>query len=130
LNVNQSFEDVRQYLLDEFAQIHQDHWATMAMVPAPWPSPEIIDDLVEKSSGYFIYASIVIKFIDDKNFRPTERLAVIMGMKEPCFGVSFAAPDQLLLKFLVDPNFSKFWQLLQPNLSCQLPTLSNSSSWS
>ncbi|KAJ7793391.1 hypothetical protein B0H13DRAFT_1467047, partial [Mycena leptocephala] len=74
LNVNQSFEDVRKYLLDEFARIYRDHHATMARVQEPWPSPEIIYNFVKKSSGYFIYASTIIKFIDDKNFRPTERL--------------------------------------------------------
>ncbi|KAJ7899406.1 hypothetical protein B0H13DRAFT_1622787, partial [Mycena leptocephala] len=34
LNVNQSFEDVRKYLHDEFTRIHQQHRATMARVPA------------------------------------------------------------------------------------------------
>ncbi|KAJ7845482.1 hypothetical protein B0H13DRAFT_2409730, partial [Mycena leptocephala] len=100
LNVNQSFEDVRKYLLDKFAWIHREHRTTMAMVPEPWPSPEIIDDLVWKSSGYFIYASTVIKFVDDKNFRPTERLAVVRGMAEPLFGVPFAALDQLYTQIL------------------------------
>jgi hypothetical protein len=100
MNVNQSFEDVRKYLLDEFARIHQEHRATMVMVPEPWPSPKTIDDLVEKSSGYFIYVSTIIKFIDDKKFRPTERLVVIKGMAEPCFGVPFAALDQLYTQIL------------------------------
>jgi hypothetical protein len=100
LNVNKSFEDVQKYLCDEFARINQQHCATMAMVPEPWPSPEIINNLVEKSSGYFIYASTVIKFIDDKNFRPMERLAVITGMAKPCFGVPCAALDQLYNQIL------------------------------
>jgi hypothetical protein len=100
LNVNQSSEDVRKYLLDEFARIHREHYATMVMIPEPWPSLKIIYDLVKKSSGYFIYASTVIKFIDDKNFRPTERLAIIMGMTEPRFGVPFAALDQLYTQIL------------------------------
>jgi hypothetical protein len=91
---------VRKYLLDEFARIHQEHCATMARVPSPWPSPEIINNLVNKSSGYFIYASTIIKFIDDKKFRPTERLVVITGMAEPCFGVPFAALDQLYTQIL------------------------------
>jgi hypothetical protein len=72
----------------------------MAMVPEPWPSQETIDDLVEKSSGYFIYASTIIKFIDDKYFRPTERLAVVTGMAEPHFGVPFAALHQLYTQIL------------------------------
>jgi hypothetical protein len=121
LNVNQSSEDVRKYLLDEFARIHRDHCATMAMVPEPWPSPEIIKDLVHKSSGYFIYASTIIKFIDDKNFRPTERLAVITGMAEPRFGVPFAALDQLytqiLSEVLAQPQLLKILAVIAAKIS-------------
>ncbi|KAJ7899381.1 hypothetical protein B0H13DRAFT_1718132 [Mycena leptocephala] len=121
LNVNQSFEDVRKYLLDEFARIHREHRATMARVPHPWPSVNIIDKLVEKSSGYFIYASTVIKFIDDKNFRPTERLAVITGMAEPRFGVLFAALDQLYTQVLAQvpdqPQLLKILKVITTDLS-------------
>jgi hypothetical protein len=94
-NINRAFEDVRRYLLDEFTRIHREHPATMATVSFPWPSPKVIDTLVENSSGYFIYASTVIKFIDDGDFRPTERLQVIMGTKKPDFGSPFAPLDQL-----------------------------------
>jgi hypothetical protein len=121
LNVNQSFEDVRKYLLDEFARIHREHHATMAMVPYPWPSLKIISGLVEKSSGYFIYASTIIKFIDDQNFRPMERLAVIMGMTEPHFGVPFAALDQLYTQILSEvparPELLKILKVITTELS-------------
>ncbi|KAJ7929419.1 hypothetical protein B0H13DRAFT_2540682, partial [Mycena leptocephala] len=121
LNVNQSFEDVRKYLLDEFTRIHREHRATMARVPHPWPSLNIIDKLVDKSSGYFIYASTVIKFIDDRNFRPTERLAVITGMAEPRFGVPFAALDQLFTQILVQvpdqPQLLKILKVITTELS-------------
>jgi hypothetical protein len=121
LNVNKSFEDVRKYLLDEFARIHREHHATMTMIPEPWPSLEIINDLVEKSSGYFIYASTIIKFIDDKKFRPTERLAVIMGMTEPRFGVPFAALDQLYTEVLAQvpdqPQLLKILKVIITDLS-------------
>ncbi|KAJ7089965.1 hypothetical protein C8R44DRAFT_720349, partial [Mycena epipterygia] len=78
VNIEQSFEDVRRYLLDEFARIHRQHRTTMAAIPTPWPSSEVVENLVKKSSGYFIYVSTVIKFIDDENFRPTDRLDIIM----------------------------------------------------
>jgi hypothetical protein len=121
LNVNQSFADVRKYLLNEFARIHQEHHATMAMVPGPWPSLEIIKDLVHKSSGYFIYASTIMKFIDDKKFRPTERLAVVMGMAEPRFGVPFAALDQLYTQILSEvpdrPQLLKILKVVTTELS-------------
>ncbi|KAJ7196470.1 hypothetical protein GGX14DRAFT_574797 [Mycena pura] len=99
VNVEQSFEDVRRYLLDEFTRIHDEH-KTMAMVPYPWPSQKMVDDLVQKSSGYFIYASTVVKFIDNKNCRPGERLEVITGLKEPDSGSPFATLDRLYTEIL------------------------------
>jgi hypothetical protein len=81
--IDQSFDDVRKFLQVEFSRIHREHYITMAAVPLPWPTNEIIDQLIEKSSGHFIYVSTVIKFIDDRNFRPTERLSRIMGIDQP-----------------------------------------------
>ncbi|KAJ7737215.1 hypothetical protein B0H14DRAFT_497334 [Mycena olivaceomarginata] len=99
VNVEQSFQDIRKYLLDEFARIHRDH-KTMVMVPYPWPSQEIIEDLIRKSSGYFIFASTVVRFIDNKNSRPTECLKVITGIQEPDSGSPFAALDLLYTEIL------------------------------
>ncbi|KAJ7857642.1 hypothetical protein B0H14DRAFT_3085174 [Mycena olivaceomarginata] len=78
VNIEQSFEDVWKYLLDEFARIRREHHETMVDISS-WPCQEDINNLVCKSSGYFIYASTIIKFIDDKDFCPTERLKVITG---------------------------------------------------
>ncbi|KAJ7700422.1 hypothetical protein B0H17DRAFT_925538, partial [Mycena rosella] len=61
-NVEQSFEDVQKYLMDEFARIRQARARTMKNVPIPWPSKEELNTLVRKSSGHFIYASTIIKF--------------------------------------------------------------------
>ncbi|KAJ7793472.1 hypothetical protein B0H14DRAFT_3093999 [Mycena olivaceomarginata] len=78
VNIQQSFGDVYKYLVDGFARIHTEHHETMTGIPRPWPAVEVIQKLVDKSSGYFIYASTVLKFVDDQNFRPTERLEIIM----------------------------------------------------
>ncbi|KAJ6523667.1 hypothetical protein DFH09DRAFT_996805, partial [Mycena vulgaris] len=78
VRLNQSFMDVENYLCSEFDRIHREHHETMASVPFPWPSREVMERLVDKSSGYFIYVATVIKFIDDRDFRPTQRLAVIV----------------------------------------------------
>ncbi|KAJ7840013.1 hypothetical protein B0H13DRAFT_1484464, partial [Mycena leptocephala] len=79
-NVRQAFEDVRRYLCDELSRIHREHRGTMGSIPTPWPSPDVLAKLVEKSSGYFIYVSTVVKFIDDKHFRPTEQLDLIQNL--------------------------------------------------
>jgi Cdc6-like AAA superfamily ATPase len=80
-NINQSFHDVEKYLQDEFSRIYHEHSDTMSTVPTPWPPSHIVCELVDKSSGYFVYASTIIKFIDDKDFRPPEHLAVILMNK-------------------------------------------------
>jgi hypothetical protein len=100
VNINQSFKDIRKYLCDEFERIHREHHETMATIPFPWPSRKVVNKIVKKSSGYFIYASTAIKFIDDKDFRPTERLKIIIGIKDPDFGVPFASLDQLYTQIL------------------------------
>ncbi|KAJ6600391.1 hypothetical protein DFH09DRAFT_594975 [Mycena vulgaris] len=96
-NVEKSFDDVRRYLVAEFVRIHHEH-STMVAVPKPWPSEEVINRLVHSSSGYFIHSSTVIKFVDDKNFRPTQRLEVILtgtDLKSP-----FGALDGLYTQIL------------------------------
>ncbi|KAJ7902285.1 hypothetical protein B0H13DRAFT_1717578 [Mycena leptocephala] len=85
----------------------------------PWPSPEIFDQFVKKSSGYFIYASTVIKFVDDNNFRPTKRLDQLqetLSLESPFSGLDqlytqilSGVPDDLpLLSILKAITFSKF----------------------
>ncbi|KAJ7248317.1 hypothetical protein C8J57DRAFT_1014236, partial [Mycena rebaudengoi] len=54
--------------------------------------------LVEKSSGYFIYAATVIKFVDDRNFRPTEQLEALQGASH--LESSLSALDQLYMQIL------------------------------
>ncbi|KAF7345847.1 putative nwd2 protein [Mycena venus] len=100
VDVEQSFWDIQVYLRDEFARIHREHSETMGSIPTPWPSSDIVEMLVEKSSGYFIYASTVIKFIDDKNWRPTEQLQVVQNLAndDPC--LPFEALDHLYIHIL------------------------------
>ncbi|KAJ7214123.1 hypothetical protein C8J57DRAFT_288190 [Mycena rebaudengoi] len=99
-NVESSFGDVHTYLVAEFSRIHREH-STMAAVPTPWPSEEVTERLVEKSSGYFIYASTIIKFVDDKNFRPTQRLEAVKNISgKPGFKSPFSALDELYTQIL------------------------------
>ncbi|KAJ6521234.1 hypothetical protein B0H19DRAFT_1204126, partial [Mycena capillaripes] len=98
-NVKQSFDDVRTYFEVNLQRFHHDH-STMASVPTPWPSEAIMEQLVDESSGYFIYATTVIKFVGDKHFRPTARLKIITDGTEDSFQSPFGALDQLYTQIL------------------------------
>ncbi|KAF7328420.1 NACHT domain-containing protein [Mycena venus] len=99
-SITQSFSDVEKYLQVEFARILDEHRHTMAKVPTLWPSKHIVDFLVTQASGYFIYASTVIKFIDDHNYRPTERLALVLELPTESSDDPFYALDQLYAQIL------------------------------
>ncbi|KAJ6471473.1 hypothetical protein C8R45DRAFT_836390, partial [Mycena sanguinolenta] len=99
-NVEQSFDDVRKYLCDEFLRIRLQHFQTMSSIPSPWPLPHVLEELVSKSSGHFIYASTIVKFIDDKNYRPTERLAIVQDGTKVGAESAFDALDQLYITIL------------------------------
>lgn len=112
LNIEQSFQDVSKYLQDEFTRIHREH-RTMGALPSPWPPADIVGKLVEKSSEYFIYASTVVKFIDDKRFRPVERLNIVLGIKNSISGSPFDTLDQLYHEILSAVPVDFRAQLLQ-----------------
>ncbi|KAJ7911258.1 hypothetical protein B0H13DRAFT_2482606 [Mycena leptocephala] len=97
VNIHQSFEDVRTYLRTEFSRIHDEH-STMRHTPTLWPSSNILEMLVEKSSGYFIYASTVIKFVDDEYSRPSKQLDIVQNLVPHDSESPFAALDQLYMQ--------------------------------
>ncbi|KAJ6461415.1 hypothetical protein C8R45DRAFT_1028363 [Mycena sanguinolenta] len=100
VNVEQSFDDVRTYLRDEFLRIQREH-RTMASIQSHWPVPHVLEQLVRNSSGHFVYASTIVKFVDDKNYRPTERLAIVLpGGSSKRRDSPFGALDQLYLTIL------------------------------
>ncbi|KAF9001360.1 hypothetical protein BDQ17DRAFT_1216338, partial [Cyathus striatus] len=57
-------QDIQTILESGFTRILNDRQFRMALksVPRPWPSPEIIKELVNCSSGQFIYAATVMRF--------------------------------------------------------------------
>ncbi|KAJ7627091.1 hypothetical protein FB45DRAFT_1059919 [Roridomyces roridus] len=112
INITPSFPAVQTYLQDEFAHI-VGHHKMMTGVPVPWPDQQVLAHLIYRSSGYFIYAATVIKFIDDPDFRPTDRLSIIMGMVKPKHGSPYAALDQLYTQILGEvPDHSQLLRIL------------------
>ena len=93
-----AYEDVRAYLRDSFDQIKQTH-PLQAHFTSDWPSDGAIERLVENSSGHFIYASTVIKYIENDFDRPQKRLEVILNLRTSSQN-PYAALDALYLDIL------------------------------
>jgi len=70
--------DIRRYFKANFEEIR----AKDPDLPQDWPGQDVVDQLVDKASGQFIYATTVIRYIIFAYHSPEERLAVIRGLLE------------------------------------------------
>ena len=70
--------DIETFLVGQFSRIRKLH-PFRAYLPKSWPTQEVIDKLVAKASGQFIYASTVDKFISSIRHNPAERLDILLG---------------------------------------------------
>jgi len=75
-------DDIRLFLTDSFRQIKDTH-PMRRYLDNSWPSVDVLDGLVDKSSGQFIYASTVVKYISSIRHQPADRLNVILGIRPP-----------------------------------------------
>jgi len=71
----QAENDIRLFLTDNFRLIKDTHPMRRYLNPS-WPSVAILDGLVKKSSGQFIYASTVVKYVSSLRHQPANRLNV------------------------------------------------------
>jgi hypothetical protein len=81
LSLDNSYDrdpDIKKFLVDKFSDIRKQH-PFREYLPKSWPTREVIDKLVAKASGQFIYASTVDKFISSIRHHPAERLDVLLG---------------------------------------------------
>jgi len=86
--------DIRVFLQTTFAKIKRNH-PSRTRLPTSWPSSEDIGRLVEKSSGQFIFASTVAKYLNSHRHWPPDRLKIIFRQSEPGQETPFAELDSL-----------------------------------
>lgn len=91
--------DIRILLEDKFNRIKATH-PMKAYIPASWPTPQTIDNLVERSSGQFIYISTLVNFISSIRHRPTDRLEIALGLHPPRRQLPFVELDALYAQIL------------------------------
>ena len=89
-----SHDDIRCFLQDKFDEIRLTH-PIRSDLPSSWPSSEDIDTLVGKSSGQFIYASTVVKFISSPRHGPDHRLEIVLDLRPKGKDLPFAELDAL-----------------------------------
>ncbi|KAJ7435913.1 hypothetical protein B0H11DRAFT_2366176, partial [Mycena galericulata] len=75
-----TYADISRYLSDEFFRIRQVHASRGTPMDDSWPGAYNITHLVQKSSGTFIYATTVIRYVDDEYFHPEERLESVLKL--------------------------------------------------
>jgi hypothetical protein len=75
-------DDIRLFLTDIFRQVKVTH-PMRRYLDHSWPSVEILERLVKKSSGQFIYASTVAKYVSTIRCQPADRLNVVLGIRPP-----------------------------------------------
>lgn len=91
--------DIERYLIHSFHEISTTH-PLKDYIPPEWPTQEVLSILIKKSSGQFIYAATVIKYISSNRHHPMRRLEIVLGMQPPRNDVPFAELDALYIGIL------------------------------
>ncbi|KAJ6479483.1 hypothetical protein C8R47DRAFT_1137019 [Mycena vitilis] len=72
--------DIHRYLCDEFQRIRKCHISRGIPLENGWPEEDALNRLVTKSSGTFIYATTVVRYVDEEYSHPTERLESVLAL--------------------------------------------------
>ena len=72
-------DDIRLFFSDKFSHIKRTH-ILRSTIPISWPTEETLEILVKKSSGQFIYAATVVRFVESNRHKPSARLNIILGI--------------------------------------------------
>ncbi|KJA20361.1 hypothetical protein HYPSUDRAFT_43257 [Hypholoma sublateritium FD-334 SS-4] len=86
--------DIRIFLDDKFKHIKETH-PFKRHLAANWPDPAHVEEIIDKSSGQFIYASVVINFVSSSRNHPAQQLDIIRGLRPAGNSTPFAQLDAL-----------------------------------
>ncbi|KAF8194129.1 hypothetical protein BJ912DRAFT_1040829, partial [Pholiota molesta] len=76
----QASDDIRRYLNAKFKEIKNTHLRRRSLAP-DWPTSTVIEQIVEKSSGQFIYASVIIGYVSLPHAHPALQLDIINNIR-------------------------------------------------
>ncbi|KAJ7200506.1 hypothetical protein GGX14DRAFT_372137 [Mycena pura] len=75
-----AYRDIALYLQEQFSKIHSEYLYRGIDLGAMWPSQDALNNLAKKSSGAFIYASTVVRFVGNQYSHPHTRLASVLNL--------------------------------------------------
>jgi len=90
----QPSRDIRKFICDVFLEIKQDH-PFKDQIPSQWPVDAQVDKVVQKSSGQFIYAATVVRYVQSLRHLPHQRLHSAIELTPPMGELPFAELDSL-----------------------------------
>ncbi|KJA25222.1 hypothetical protein HYPSUDRAFT_135167, partial [Hypholoma sublateritium FD-334 SS-4] len=75
-----SFDDIRSFLNDKLNDIKRSHPFRRSL-GSSWPPADHVEEIVNKSSGQFVYASVVVRFLSLPSHHPSTQLDIIRGLR-------------------------------------------------
>ncbi|KAF5314982.1 hypothetical protein D9619_007559 [Psilocybe cf. subviscida] len=87
-------QDIELFLRERFEECRTSH-PFRHLIPPDWPSNEIMRKMTSKSSGQFIYASVVVKYVTSSRHRPHHRLDVVLNLRPASGDLPFSELDAL-----------------------------------
>ena len=92
-------EDIRLYLQEKLTAVSKRR--SDLDLSDPWPCGEDLTTLTKKSSGLFIFASTLVRFIESEHHEPNERLQLIITPSDSTIHEGRAGIDPLYTQILV-----------------------------
>ena len=102
LYLDESYEpdkDIRRFLKDSFEEIRTTH-PYKSRIPMVWPTPAAVESIIQKSSGQFIYAATVVRYVESIRHQPHHQLERILNLRPLQGDTPFSQLDALYTMIL------------------------------
>ena len=110
--------DIWLYLKQKLANIAKQR--SGVNLPDPWPHDSEITALTKKSSGLFIFASTLVRFIESEHYEPNERLQLVVSEASNTTHEGRAGIDSLYSQILLHAFSDVHESVVFDNLRCIL----------
>ncbi|KAF9549598.1 hypothetical protein CPC08DRAFT_332724 [Agrocybe pediades] len=95
----QTQADIKLYLRNRFEEIKSSH-PLRRYLSRSWPDDKLLATLLDKSSGQFIYAASVVRYVGSIRHRPDHRLEAALNLRPHNGDLPFTQLDSLYTMIL------------------------------